>query len=74
MNFEDFTEYFWAYISDNIVSGLDRSIDNKDFCDAVCFDCYRLYQQSDTNIDFICKTAENLLFNVYRYKPMLNGG
>ena len=72
MNFEEFEEYFWAYINDSIVSNTDRVIDNKDFCDAVCFDCFRLYEQSGVSVDIICKAAENILFSVYRYKPMLN--
>ena len=72
MNFEEFQNYFWAYISDNIVSDMDRAVDNKDFCDSVCYDCYRLYEQSGANIDTICKSAENILYNVYRYKPLLN--
>lgn len=71
MTFEEFQIYFWSYIGENIVSNLDRSVDNKDFCEAVCFDCYRLYEQSDVNIDTICKSAENILFNVYRFKPIL---
>lgn len=71
MNFEEFEEYFWSYIDENIVSNLDRSIDNRDFCESVCFDCFRLYEQSKINIDIICKSAENMLFNVRRFKPIL---
>lgn len=71
MNFEEFEIYFWSYISENIVSILDRSIDNADFCNSVCFDCFRLYNQSNIHIDVICKAAENILFNVHRFKPIL---
>lgn len=71
MTFEEFEEYFWSYIPEKIVSNLDRSIDNRDFCNAVCYDCYRLYTLSDMDIDVMCKAAENMLFNVNRFKPIL---
>lgn len=71
MKFEDFEVYFWAYINDTIVTNLDRSLENSDFCEAVCFDSYRLFEKSDVDINLICKLAENILFNVYRFKPML---
>lgn len=74
MNFEDFGDfetYFWSYINENVVSDLDRTVNNTDFCESVCFDCYRIYIKSGTNIDVICKMAENLLYNVNRFKPLL---
>ncbi len=71
MNFEEFQEYFWAYIPENIVSNIDRTVNNRDFCESVCFDCFRLYEQTDLNMDVICKAAENMLFNVHRFKPIL---
>lgn len=71
MNFEDFQIYFWAYINENIISVADRNIDNKDFCESVCYDSYRIYEQSKVNIDTICKMAENTLYAVYRFKPIL---
>lgn len=71
MTFEEFEIYFWSYIPENIVSNLDRTIDHRDFCDAVCFDCYRIYEQSRMSKDTICKLAENILFSVQRYKPLL---
>lgn len=71
MSFEEFEIYFWAYISENIVSHLDRSSNNRDFCESVCYDSYRIYEQSTTSIDIICKMAENLLFSVYRFNPIL---
>ena len=70
-NLEDFKVYFWQYIDDNIVSYEDKFIENKDFCDSVCFDCYKIYKQSNISIDILCKMAENMLFNVYRFKPIL---
>lgn len=72
MSLEEFGEYFWAYIGNTIVTDLDRNVNNKEFCDSVCFDCYRIYQQSGVSRDVICKQAENILFNVFRYKPFLN--
>ena len=72
MTFEDFEVYFWAYIDDNIVSNVDRGLDNRDFCQAVCYDCYRIHEQSKVNIDTVCKMAENILFNVCRFKPILS--
>ena len=71
MNFEEFQEYFWSYISEVIVSNLDRSVNNRDFCESVCFDSFRLYEQSGIHEDILCKSAENMLFNVQRFKPML---
>lgn len=71
MDFEEFQTYFWAYIDENIASSSDINLNNKDFCDEVCFGCYRIYQQSNIDIDSICKLAENILFNVYRFKPIL---
>lgn len=71
MSFEEFQIYFWSYISDNIVSNTDRVINNTDFCDSTCFDAYRIYEQSKVDIDVICKMAENMLFNVQRFKPVL---
>jgi len=71
MNFEEFQIYFWAYVGENIISPLDRNIESRDFCDAVCFDAFRVYEQSNVNIDTICKLSENILFNVYRFKPIL---
>jgi len=70
MNFEEFEIYFWSYISENIVSNADRR-NNIDFCNAICFDSFRLYQQSNIHKDIICKAAENMLFNVNRFKPIL---
>ena len=71
MNFEEFKDYFWAYIPTNIMSFSDRNVEHKDFYDSVCYDCYRLYSQSQVDIDTICKVAESVLFNVYRFKPIL---
>ena len=71
MNFEDFQIYFWSYISEHTVSNLDRIRDNRDFCESVCFDAWRMYDQSDVDIDFICKHSENMLTNVRRFKPIL---
>lgn len=71
MSFEEFEIYFWSYIDENIVSVTDININNSDFCNSVCYDCFRLYEQSNISIDTICKIAENLLFNVYRFKPIL---
>jgi len=71
MNFEEFEVYFWSYISENIVSNLDRVVNNRDFCEAVCYDCFRLYEHGNIKIDIICKSAENMLFNVKRFKPVL---
>jgi len=71
MTFEEFEVYFWSYIPENIVSNLDRRVNHRDFCDAVCFDCYRIHEQSNVNKDTLCKLAENILFNVNRYKPLL---
>lgn len=71
MNFEEFEIYFWSYIPEHVVSNIDRSVDNRDFCESVCFDCFRLYERSGINIDIICKAAENILFNVRRFKPLL---
>lgn len=71
MTLEDFKIYFWQYINDTIVSYDDINLNNKDFCDTIAFDCYRLYSQQNVSIDFICKMAENILFAVYRYKPNL---
>lgn len=70
MNFQEFQEYFWSYISENVVNNLDRSANNIDFCESVCFDCYRMYEQG-MDKDSICKLAENILFNVSRFKPIL---
>lgn len=72
MNFLDFEDYFWAYISENTVPRLDREVENKGFCDAICYDCYRTYEKSNLDIDTICKLAEDMLFNVNRYKPILS--
>lgn len=72
MILEEFQEYFWAYVDSSIVTYKDRTVDHVDFCDAVCYDCYRLYEMSDISIDIICKSAENMLYNVARYKPILN--
>lgn len=70
MSFEEFEEYFWSYMPENIISNLDRSIDSRDFCESVCFDCYRMNTQG-VDKDTICKLAENILFNVHRFKPIL---
>lgn len=72
MDFRSFEEYFWAYISVNTVPILDRELENKGFCDAVCYDCYRMFEKSNIDIDSICKLAEDMLFNVNRYKPILS--
>jgi len=72
MEYSEFKIYFWSYLNENAISIVDRNINNKDFYDAVCFDCFRVYTQSRINIDIICKLAENILFNVNRYKPLLN--
>lgn len=69
--FEEFEDYFWNYINSNVVSNEDIRINNKDFCQSVCHDAYRIYSQSDVSIDVICKLAEGILFNVYRFKPIL---
>jgi hypothetical protein len=69
--YESFSIYFWAYINENIISDLDRDMDNKDFCDSVCYDCFRMYSQSNISIDEICKIADNILFSVKRYQPIL---
>lgn len=71
MTFEEFKFYFWSYMDDNIVSTKDININNVDFCEAICFDCFRVYEQSNINIDTVCKIAENLIYNVYRFKPIL---
>lgn len=71
MDFIEFQEYFWSYISENTVSNLDRIRDNTDFCESVCFDAYRMYDQSKVDIDFICKLSENILFSVRRFSPLL---
>lgn len=71
MDFEEFQVYFWSYISASTVSNADRIENNTDFCEAVCFDSYRVYDQSGIHIDIICKLAENTLFNVRRFKPIL---
>lgn len=71
MSFEEFEIYFWSYMPESIVSNLDRIVDHRDFCDAVCFDSYRIYEQSKMSRDTICKLAENILFSVHRYKPLL---
>jgi len=71
MTFEEFEVYFWSYISKNTVSNLDKVVNNTDFCESVCFDCWRIYDQSRINIDIICKMADNILVNVNRFKPML---
>lgn len=68
---EEFQEYFWNYINDNVVSNADINMNNKDFCDSVCYDAYRIYKQGDISIDVICKLSESILFNVYRFKPIL---
>ena len=71
MNFEEFEIYFWSYIPEHIVSNLDRTTNNRDFCNAVCYDSFRIYEQTDIHQDTICKFAENMLFNVHRFKPIL---
>lgn len=71
MDFSEFKIYIDAYLSENAISMVDRNINNKDFYDEVCFDCYRIFEQSNVSIDIICKLAENILFNVNRYKPLL---
>lgn len=71
MNFEEFEEYFWSYIPEHVVSDLDRVVNNRDFCNSVCYDSFRLYTHSKMPIDVICKAAENMLFNVHRFKPIL---
>lgn len=71
MDFEEFQVYFWSYIPENIVSNLDRSVNNRDFCESLCYDAYRLFTQSNVDIDIICKSSENMLFNVLRFKPIL---
>lgn len=70
-NFEDFQIYFWQYISENIVSYEDININHKDFCESVCFGAYSIYQKGNMNLDTICKLSENILFSVYRFKPLL---
>lgn len=71
MSFEEFEVYFWSYIPESVVSNLDRAVDHRDFCDAVCFDSYRIYEHSKISRDTVCKLAENILFSVHRYKPLL---
>lgn len=71
MTLEEFKAYFGGYINNNIVTAKDRFVDNKDFWDCVCFDAYRIYEQSTLDIDTICKLSENILFSVNRYKPYL---
>lgn len=71
-DYNEFRDYFWAYISTNIVSMADRNYENSDFCDGVCFDCFRIYERAGIDIDTVCKLAENILLNVSRYKPLLN--
>lgn len=71
MTFNEFSTYFWSYIDENIVSNMDRLENGSDFCENVCFDCYRIYEKSGVDIDVICKIAENILFSVKRFKPML---
>lgn len=71
MTLEEFQVYFWSYISENTVSNMDRISTNTDFCESVCYDCYRIYDQSNISIDIICKLAENILFDVKRFKPIL---
>lgn len=68
---EEFQVYFWSYISENIVTNSDRVLYNNDFCELVCYDCYRLYTKSGANIDVICKLAESILSNVQKFKPNL---
>ncbi len=67
--FESFKDYFFAYLSSTI-SYQDITVDNIDFCEAVCFDCYRIYEQSGVNVNVICKLAENMLYSVKRYQPI----
>lgn len=72
MNYEDFKDYFWSYISNSTVSYRDRQL-YIDFCESVCFDAFRLYEKSgNAHIDVICKNSENILFNVRRYAPELD--
>lgn len=71
MDYNDFSLYFWAYLNENAFPLIDRNTNNKDFYDAVCFDCFRIYSQSGVGVDIICKLAEDILFNVNRYKPLL---
>lgn len=70
-NFEEFEIYFWQYIPDNVVSATDININNIDFCKSVCFSCFRMYEKGDLSLDIICKLAEDMLYNVKRYKPFL---
>lgn len=70
-SFEDFQVYFWSYIDKNVVSDSDRVYDNTDFCESVCFDAYRIYDQSNIDLDVICKLSENILFAVKRFNPLL---
>lgn len=69
MEFEQFRVYLWAYIPDTVISIQDRNVDNRDFWDTICFDAYRIYEQSSMNIDLTCKFVESMLFAVKRHKP-----
>lgn len=71
MELKDFENYFWGYMESS-VSEDQRYLSNKDFLDAVCYDCYRIYLQSDISIDVVCKMAENVFYNIKRYNPDLN--
>lgn len=71
MELQEFSDYFWAYQNKNIISLKDINIDNRDFCEMVCFDFYRMYMQSNIDIDVICKIAENVFFAIKRYNPQL---
>ena len=71
MVFEEFQIYFSAYISENVISIEERLYRDKEFFDSVCYDCFRIYSQTDVNVDILCKQAENILYQVKRYKPFV---
>ena len=71
MDFNDFKVYFLSYLNESTVSARDMNITSKDFVDSVAYDCYRVYDMSGMDIDVICKIADNILFSVKRYSPIL---
>lgn len=69
MNLKQFEEFFWSYISSNIVSFSDRD-NNSDWSDNIVYDAWRIYDKTEINESVIMKIIDNVIFAYDRYNPI----
>lgn len=70
MALEEFSEFFWEYISENLVTNRDLE-NNSDWADELVFSVWRVYKNSETITEAeACKISENMILAYKRYNPI----